>query len=975
MWHFRRALVAGVPLWLLLLAAIPREAGAGWSCLGDAATCAALGDLYTAAGGAGWAARTPGWQDAAAGTPAAACSLRGVSCDANGQLTALRLPSNSLYGTLPASLGALSALRFLDASGNFGLYGTLPPLQNSSLEELNLSDTTLTDTLPAWLGALPALTALHLSHTFVRGAVPASLGAVPWRTLELGTNVLDSAGFPPALCPFACNWTNAFNCPVQHSCALGPQCAPQCMFQRCPLQSLTVADFAGLRTTCSGETLGSVCTVCLPNILTILSRAGVADDTSGQLTGCVRAYSGIYVEAGASVTGLQKLESPGCGAVLSFQPVNATECPITFSAAQAAPLVGPCSVPNDVCYTCGSAILSAFQQAGLFPGFIGDPSLDLSRSQFRATNKCVQRHFGTMLAAGVTSGTLVALIGCPVPKAEYIIAAALRLEGVRASDVSSSAFESVLGPIIGVDNVDVDISAIADASSRRMLLDIACVVRFYVYLDTQAEMAAADAALSRVTADGALLVALRGAGINATAISRVYEAAAEEPNTGTIVGAVVGSVCGAALLAAGCVLALRRRAAAGTDGGDKGQQRADSWSGRLRPLAPSGHSSEDTQQVANPLLQGWTAVLSTANEVELDECIGTGGYAAVYTARWRGTVVAVKVFNKHTPHSALRVGWSTNLPGEPSGAEMPSMTRSDGTTARNDDATFVREVAVLSQLRHPNILAVYAIVQRPAPMLVMELAAAGSLRALLRRSTLDSLPWLRRIHILLGVAAGVEFLHAQTPPIIHMDLKSDNIVMSVDALTPKVCDFGLSSMKGAWPHAGDDVHGTPRYMAPEVARGQEIISWEAVDAYGFGWIAHDVAHENTDAGAAQRLAEAGVDARSSLTQTVSAATVAAWAAIRVMMERERAGYESTVDARVPPPLAALLTACLAVEPQQRPSLPQIRAHLVELRTMAADWPSAQEAALAGAGGTVHMSDAEQSVSAAPPSLKGGDVTL
>ena len=54
----------------------------------------------------------------------------------------------------------------------------------------------------------------------------------------------------------------------------------------------------------------------------------------------------------------------------------------------------------------------------------------------------------------------------------------------------------------------------------------------------------------------------------------------------------------------------------------------------------------------------------------------------------------------------------------------------------------------------------------------MELGTAGSLIDVLRRSTLYTLPWLQRVTLGVGIAAGVDFLHSQTPRIYHLDLKS-----------------------------------------------------------------------------------------------------------------------------------------------------------------------------------------------------------
>ena len=59
-------------------------------------------------------------------------------------------------------------------------------------------------------------------------------------------------------------------------------------------------------------------------------------------------------------------------------------------------------------------------------------------------------------------------------------------------------------------------------------------------------------------------------------------------------------------------------------------------------------------------------------------------------------------------------------------------------------------------------------------------------------------------------------MHARA--VIHLDLKSPNVVLD-SALSPKICDFGISLL-------ADDTQkitrGSPAYMAPEVARRQEI---------------------------------------------------------------------------------------------------------------------------------------------------------
>ena len=81
-----------------------------------------------------------------------------------------------------------------------------------------------------------------------------------------------------------------------------------------------------------------------------------------------------------------------------------------------------------------------------------------------------------------------------------------------------------------------------------------------------------------------------------------------------------------------------------------------------------------------------------------------------------------------------------------------------------------REIAVLLTLRHPNIVSVYGFVRIAASdslMMIMDWAPSGALSSVLRRAALSpagglaTIPWAKRLEILTGVAAGVEFLHNQ----------------------------------------------------------------------------------------------------------------------------------------------------------------------------------------------------------------------
>ena len=222
------------------------------------------------------------------------------------------------------------------------------------------------------------------------------------------------------------------------------------------------------------------------------------------------------------------------------------------------------------------------------------------------------------------------------------------------------------------------------------------------------------------------------------------------------------------------------------------------------------------------------------------------------------------------------------------------------------EAGFVKEFAMLAQLRHPNILAVYALVREPA-MVVMELSPRGSLSSYLAASVPDGQAWPARIDILRGIAAGVEFLHTQSPPIVHLDLKSDNIVLS-DNLMPKIADLGLAVRVDAQLRASrvKVCRGTPSFMAPEVARQEPVALYEAIDVYGVGVIVLDVVNSNV----------LGVPW---VPPTPSA------------IAREISDFAVTIPEEAPEPLAQLIAECMAVPPLQRPTIGVVLRRLAAMR--------------------------------------------
>ncbi|XP_054465493.1 serine/threonine-protein kinase WNK2 isoform X4 [Anoplopoma fimbria] len=145
---------------------------------------------------------------------------------------------------------------------------------------------------------------------------------------------------------------------------------------------------------------------------------------------------------------------------------------------------------------------------------------------------------------------------------------------------------------------------------------------------------------------------------------------------------------------------------------------------------------------------------------------------------------------------------------------------------------FKEEAEMLKGLQHPNIVRFYDFWESPVKgkkciVLVTELMTSGTLKTYLKRfkvmkpKVLRS--WCRQI------LKGLHFLHTRTPPIIHRDLKCDNIFITGPTGSVKIGDLGLATLKAA--SFAKSVIGTPEFMAPEM---YEEHYDEAVDVYAFG---------------------------------------------------------------------------------------------------------------------------------------------
>ncbi|PKI33342.1 hypothetical protein CRG98_046268 [Punica granatum] len=158
------------------------------------------------------------------------------------------------------------------------------------------------------------------------------------------------------------------------------------------------------------------------------------------------------------------------------------------------------------------------------------------------------------------------------------------------------------------------------------------------------------------------------------------------------------------------------------------------------------------------------------------------------------------------------------------------------------ESVFRSEVETLSRVRHGNIVKLmFSCIGEECRVLVYEYMENGSLGDLLHgEKGGELLDWPQRFAIALGAAQGLAYLHHDcVPPIVHRDVKSNNILLDVE-LRPHVADFGLAKtlqqVAADAATEGQDVMskvaGSYGYIAPEYAYTLKVN--EKSDVYSFG---------------------------------------------------------------------------------------------------------------------------------------------
>ena len=202
-------------------------------------------------------------------------------------------------------------------------------------------------------------------------------------------------------------------------------------------------------------------------------------------------------------------------------------------------------------------------------------------------------------------------------------------------------------------------------------------------------------------------------------------------------------------------------------------------------------------------------------EYQVQSKLGEGGFGAVYKAVHPliGKTAAIKVLNRQ---------YSSN----------PQMV-----------SRFIDEARAVNQIRHRNIIDIFAFGKLPdgRQYFLMELLEGTPFDRWLEQN--GRMAPEQAIPLLRGVARALDAAHAKG--IAHRDLKPENVYLVFDedgGVEPKLLDFGIAKLmtddtSGHKTRTGTPM-GTPNYMSPEQARGQNVD--HRTDIYSFGVLCHQV---------------------------------------------------------------------------------------------------------------------------------------
>ncbi|XP_043704116.1 MDIS1-interacting receptor like kinase 2-like [Telopea speciosissima] len=283
-------------------------------------------------------------------------------------------------------------------------------------------------------------------------------------------------------------------------------------------------------------------------------------------------------------------------------------------------------------------------------------------------------------------------------------------------------------------------------------------------------------------------------------------------------------------------------------------------------------------------------IIEATENFDDKHCIGKGGYGSVYKATLStGQLVAVKLY--------------------------PLQEDADMMNTKH----FTNEIRALTEIRHRNIVKFYGFCSHARhSFLVYEYLVRGSLAKILgnvERAT--ELDWIKRTNVIKSVANALSYMHHDcSPPMIHRDISSSNILLDSD-YEACLSDFGIARLLMSDSSNWTSLAGTYGYLAPEFAYTMRVT--EKCDVYSFGVVTIETLMGRHPG---ELLSSLSASSLSSLESSNA----------HTMMLKD------VLDQRLPPPTTKVYGAlisilkmaftCLNVNPQCRPTMKHVSQELL-----------------------------------------------
>ncbi|MCO5601238.1 hypothetical protein L7F22_055357 [Adiantum nelumboides] len=714
----------------------------------------------------------------------------------------LNVSNNALSGTVPQELGALGSLRMLDVSDNF-LFGTIPATFFRScgrLRYVDFSNNNLTGSVPALLGGCERLTGIDLSHNALQGSIPEQLGALSsLQYLSLSFNVL-SGFIPQSLAN--CTSLNYLDLSMNQLTGQVPAFLgslksitlfwaggnllsgglPTDLLYHLSLQSLNLS-FNALTTSLPD---GGVC-----------SALQVLDVASNHLTGsiptsllsCARLQflnisnnqlSGSLPTQLSKLTSMQTID-------LSFN---------NFSG----------QIPSEIGSLSNLSILRLGSNPGIngiIPPDIGKIEdliiLNLQKMDLQGGIPLALADCRFLLELDLSNNNLTGSIPASLSNATFL--KSLDLEGNKLS----GNIPEDLGKFSNLEHLDLSINQLSgDIPSS--LGNIETLSFLNLSYNRLSGLIPRNGALQRFNASSFL----GNAGLCGAPLGVSCSVASPQTTKTRVLGAsAIAAIVATAFIALGVVVIFVMNFRA------------------LRKMTEDRvFESTPPSPETNPIL-GKLVLFSTTLPAKYEDweagskalldkdcVVGSGTLGTVYKATFdAGVSMAVK--------------------------KLETLGR-----IKNSEE-FEEEIGRLANVRHPNLVIMQGYFWSPTMQLLLsDFIPNGSLYDHLHQQNAGyrQLTWKRRFNIALGTARALTYLHHDCrPQILHLDLKSSNILVDHD-FVPHLSDYGLSKLSPVL-----DTYVTSRrfysalgYVAPEVAC-QSIRLSEKCDVYSFGVVLLELA--------------------------------------------------------------------------------------------------------------------------------------